>query len=327
MIEIKYDLTSYYKFLEQVAKSLDVKIINNTVIIPESTGTGYIKYIEVATGADALLSSFRLNRDLLVERKKTNREFYTFACDIVSNSDEFSMTIESDTFRHDKNDVSVMYLTSYLYDVGYFIKRDSLVRSVRIHLLPDWMKKNLGFDKKREVIQQYLELKTAGILFKKPDAESRQLMTDIFTTGDTDHPPLFYHSRLLSLLEKFSSWLTPEIINRHTALDISKVDIEKIRKIEALLTADLTAPPMTIAQLAKTIAVSESKLKTLFKAVYGLPIYEYFQKHRMEKARVMILSKEYSIKDVGYALGYVNLSNFTLAFKKQFGQLPSDLLK
>jgi len=47
----------------------------------------------------------------------------------------------------------------------------------------------------------------------------------------------------------------------------------------------------------------------------------------MEKARVMLLSREYSIKDVGYAVGFVNLSNFTLAFKKQFGQLPSDLLK
>jgi AraC-like DNA-binding protein len=202
-----------------------------------------------------------------------------------------------------------------------------MVNSVRILLTPEWMKKNLRFDEKKEIVQQYLELKTAGVLFKKPDAESRQIMTGLFDSDVIKQTPLFYHSRLLWLLEKFSSWLTPEIMSQPNAVHISRSDIEKIRKIETCLTTDFSVPPLTIAKLAKTIAVSESKLKTLFKAVYGLPIYEYFQKHRMERARVMLLSKEYSIKDVGYASGYVNLSNFTLAFKKQFGQLPSDLLK
>ncbi len=47
----------------------------------------------------------------------------------------------------------------------------------------------------------------------------------------------------------------------------------------------------------------------------------------MKKARLMLLSGDYSIKDVGYKLGYSNLSNFTLAFKKEFNQLPSIVLK
>ena len=47
----------------------------------------------------------------------------------------------------------------------------------------------------------------------------------------------------------------------------------------------------------------------------------------MQKARIMLLTGEHSIKDVGYTLGYANLSNFTLAFKKEFKMLPSDLLK
>ena len=75
------------------------------------------------------------------------------------------------------------------------------------------------------------------------------------------------------------------------------------------------------------VAMSDSKLKKIFKMVYGLPIYEYFQKHRMQRARLMLLSGSYSIKDVGYTLGYSNLSNFTLAFKKEFNKLPSEITK
>ena len=58
-----------------------------------------------------------------------------------------------------------------------------------------------------------------------------------------------------------------------------------------------------------------------------MPPYEYFQKQRMQKAMTLLKSGEHSIKDVGYTLGYANLSNFTLAFKKVYGVLPSVITK
>jgi AraC-like DNA-binding protein len=88
----------------------------------------------------------------------------------------------------------------------------------------------------------------------------------------------------------------------------------------------VTILPPTIKELAREAAMSESKLKKIFKTVYGLPPYEYYQRQRMEKARLMLLSGNYSVKDIGYTLGYANLSNFTLAFKKVFGKVPSQLL-
>ena len=45
----------------------------------------------------------------------------------------------------------------------------------------------------------------------------------------------------------------------------------------------------------------------------------------MLKAKQLIASKKFSIKEVGTQLGFKNLSNFTLAFKKQFNKLPSEL--
>ncbi len=107
----------------------------------------------------------------------------------------------------------------------------------------------------------------------------------------------------------------------------SKNDILLAQKIETIITNDITIVPPTIKELARGIAVSESKLKKIFKIVYGLPPYEYYQRQRMQKAKQMLLSGDYSIKDVGYTLGYSNLSNFTLAFKKEFGALPRDVLK
>jgi AraC-like DNA-binding protein len=326
MIALQYELTTYKKFLEDIAAFLDLPIIDNTLHFPEKTGSGYMRLIVLPEGVEAILSHFRLNHDFLLERKKDNREYYTFCCEEIKETTEFSMTIESDTFQVKDDSRSAMYLTSFLYDVGYSLKSNSIASSVRVLLTPEWIKNHLGFDKKEGVLQQYLELKTAGVLYKKVDGDSAHIMNELLKERQTANL-LFYHSRILRLVDTFSNWLTEEILRRPKTTNISADDIERIRKIESLLTSDLSIPPPTIPQLAKSIAISESKLKTLFKAVYGLPTYEYFQKHRIEKARVMLLSGKYSIKDVGYAVGYANLSNFTLAFKKQFNQLPSDLLK
>jgi AraC-like DNA-binding protein len=326
MIALQYELTTYKKFLDDIAGFLGLPVVDNTLRFPEKIGSGFMKVIDLPGGVEAILSHFRLYHDFLLERKKTDREYYTFCCEELKEVTEFSMTIESDTFELKENSQSAMYLTSFLYDVGYALKSNGIASSVRVLLTPDWVKNYLGFDKKEETLQQYLELKTAGILYKKVDAHSAFIMNELLRDSQPGHL-LFYHSRILRLMDTFSNWLTEETLRRPVTMNISAADINRIRKVERELTGDFSVPAPTIPELAKLVAISESKLKTLFKAVYGLPPYEYFQKHRMEKARLMLLSKTYSIKDVGYAVGYANLSNFTLAFKKQFNQLPSEMLK
>ena len=60
--------------------------------------------------------------------------------------------------------------------------------------------------------------------------------------------------------------------------------------------------------------------------MYGSTLYEYFQKSRMQRAKVLMLTHKYSIKEIGSQLGYSNLSNFSIAFKKEFKHLPSHFL-
>jgi len=56
-------------------------------------------------------------------------------------------------------------------------------------------------------------------------------------------------------------------------------------------------------------------------------LYEYYNRHRLEKARGLLQSGEYSVKEVGLDIGFSNLSNFAKAFKKEFGILPNEMLR
>jgi len=54
---------------------------------------------------------------------------------------------------------------------------------------------------------------------------------------------------------------------------------------------------------------------------------ESVRRNRLEKAKEMLKTGNYSVKQVGYDIGFSNLSNFAKAFKKEFGILPKDIRK
>jgi AraC-like DNA-binding protein len=187
------------------------------------------------------------------------------------------------------------------------------------------MKQYLKLPSIEDVLEKYISMKTENIWYKPVDAASREILQEIL--NNKNESLLYYQNRLMRMVEIFFNWLQNDSAYYSIKSTVSRDDIEAAQKIEGILTDNAIVIPPTIKELSRKVAMSDSKLKKIFKSVYGLPIYEYFQKHRMQKARLMLLSGNYSIKDVGYSLGYSNLSNFTLAFKKEFHKLPSEITK
>jgi AraC-like DNA-binding protein len=143
---------------------------------------------------------------------------------------------------------------------------------------------------------------------------------------DAAFETLVIQNRVMLLLERFFTRIYNKMSDMHFDVKLSNEDINRLKAIEKELVKDFSVEPPGIAKLARMAAMSPSKLKNSFKEVYGLPVYQYYQKHRMNKAKAMLLSRKYTVKEVGMDLGYSNLSNFAKAFKKSFDQLPSHLL-
>ena len=80
----------------------------------------------------------------------------------------------------------------------------------------------------------------------------------------------------------------------------------------------------SISKLARIAQMSGTKLKQRFKQVYGYRLYEFYNKQRLEKAKELI-SKGITPKEAGYSIGFSDVSNFTKAFKKEYGYTPGTL--
>ncbi|AZI27428.1 AraC family transcriptional regulator [Pedobacter sp. G11] len=101
-------------------------------------------------------------------------------------------------------------------------------------------------------------------------------------------------------------------------------DTERIEFAAQLIRENLNKP-FTIVELARKASINQTKLKEGFKSVFGNTVFGYLQEIRMNKARHYLLDKNLSVQEISYMVGYQNISNFSIAFKKTFGYPPTKL--
>lgn len=321
MHTIEFSHINFEELLQQYSKHFATKIKDNFFEIPTSIGKGYLKYIPLSNGLQVLIKDFILNDDITLQRLRVKEEFF------ILRLDEISLTVK-DKKTNDEETKSSVLLANSAFDWIFLLKKHTHLRSINILFSKEWLHDFLDKERNIGYVKKYLSLKLATFNYESLNVEYKRLMYEILNCNEhTPFESLVVQNRVMLLIERFFSRIFIKINDTNFDLKVSEDDLQRLVKVEEELVKDYSVPPPGIPKLARMAAMSSSKLKIIFKDIYGLPIYQYFQKHRMNKAKAMLLSQKYTVKEVGLEIGYSNLSNFAKAFKKSFDQLPSDLLE
>ncbi len=129
---------------------------------------------------------------------------------------------------------------------------------------------------------------------------------------------LYLKSRALELLSHVLADQSPVPCRTH----LSSYETECLKRARTMLITDLEKPA-SIRQLAQTVGLSESKLKSGFKALFGQTVYGYFKAYRVDLGRQRLLESDDSVSEIATSVGYTNISHFSAAFKERHGVTPS----
>ena len=325
MLEFTFNISEHDQMLDHLAKQLGVEVKDDILRFPGKLGVGYMRREKLPNKLDGLVYDFKLNDDFWLNRKKSDKEYYVFICQEVIHNTKLITEVDKSKVEERSPELSHMFLVSFLSDLRQFIPVHSEVRGIRVFISPEWLTSHLRIDKMEDVLHRYLQLKAKSVHMKEMDVASRQLMHEIMNPPEDLHTDVhaYLQNRITMILENFFSWLHHHL-GETKGKGISKMDIERMMLVEKNLLADLALAP-SLEQLARSVAISVTKLKTLFRQVYGLPPYEYFQQHRMLKAKDLLLNTDMPVNKIGAELGYRNMSNFILAFRKVFHVNPGEL--
>lgn len=328
MIELKFDNQDFVGMHQQIAATLNAPIKDNLFSIPEAHGSGWVWAENLSSGISVIASDTKLNKDITINRDATEEQYFSIQFTEVDG--EKLNVLPSKICKDGKQIImlqSYVTLTHTLAPTTYIIPAGLRVRNFKFIFNTAQLSSLIGSDAAEKIIAQYFAL---TLLKERPeiiDVEYRKILDELMQQKIYQPLKLTYiQNRVLLLLERF---IQKQMVQKSVAVIKPKLgnsEVERLMKAESLLVRDYSAAPPTITKLSKICAMSATKLKNDFKSLYGVPIYEYYQKNRLAKAKSVLLEGNYNIKEVGMMVGYSNLSHFAAAFKKEFGVLPSTML-
>ena len=130
-------------------------------------------------------------------------------------------------------------------------------------------------------------------------------------------------SRLIKNRELIrEKYITHNFMVEITQSNLSKDD-EFIVMLRQLLEQNLSVSDFNVKKLSEDLNISTTHLYRKLKALTGLSPVEFIRVFKLQKACEMLSNTNQSIKEIGYGLGFNNLSYFVKCFREQFGVTPT----
>jgi AraC-like DNA-binding protein len=111
---------------------------------------------------------------------------------------------------------------------------------------------------------------------------------------------------------------------RRPAASVSPRHRALAREVEIMLSREY-ARRLSLVDLAGRLGTSVYHLCRVFRAVTGSTMHQYRQRLRLRAALEALTSGNVTITDIAVDLGFPSHSQFTMAFRLEFGVLPSTL--
>lgn len=319
---------NYEELVVDFAKGLDIPVRDNQVCLPETLGKGFIRGVNLDNGVSVLMAEAVLRNDLVLERPVSKEEaFYILHFHEIQQGKGTEWTVAHHKTVAEEGIQTGVHLGSSLHTRKYAFLKDAHIRTVNIIIPKNWVYKIVPAEGSAALLEHFIAAEEPIPHLELMDIEYRLILKELLRQQLTEPlRQLYISNRVMLLIEKFFNRLYHKDMNGNTEKKRGSAELQRLVQVEQVLIDAVHSMPPTIEQLAKMAAMSSTKLKSLFKEVFGMPVYEYYQYHRMQVAKEMLLTRNHTVKEVGRQVGYQNISHFAAAFKKIHKLLPSQLL-
>jgi AraC-like DNA-binding protein len=302
--------------LKRLAQLLGTEVKNRRVEIPDKFGNGYCAGFVFNEHIRMLILNYELNENLVVENPDINTSGRMI---LFKFQNIFPKKEIVSTGKRLKTIPSVLIGTSRM-NTDVIIPVDTNTATINIEVDANYLNGLFDLSEKSPVLQSLLQ-NTQPLLFEQVIYPSLQKIMDEIVTESVDETFELFFLRIKA--EELVCRLLMELEKRDEkhlyALNIR--DIQAIYKVKEQMLEHLETPPV-IKELAVCANMSPSKLKRLFKQIFGNSIFSYYQEFRMKEAARLLKEEKLTVSDVGYKLGFINLSHFSRVFKEHIGIKP-----
>ena len=179
--------------------------------------------------------------------------------------------------------------------------------------VPQPRQRYLGFSaaEGRRLFQQFSSLPERQF---RAASSIKKTLRDIFSAFEDDNT-----LRLVNLQNLLLRFLLDVLDSSRQSRPTAS---EEICKVQQFIAAN-TDKMLSLRQLAEIADLSQSRLKTRFKAEVGIPPADYIMREKVEKAKHLLQTTRQNITQIAMGLGFSSTQYFAVTFKRYTGKTPS----
>lgn len=302
--------------MKQFARAIGATVEGRYFSIPESKGGGYITGFSWENNELRIgVRNYFLHEEILMERTNEMDEGEASVLFVLSGIFPSLIPTEKQPLPEEASVLVCMQTVSS----ALTMPSNTFFKSIVIAVTREYLQKLFG-----NIVHPVI----VNILEGKENFAYETGITSemIKTASEILHPPVSENleSHFCKLkCEELLCYIFALLIQRE-AVPTSGMHIEDIKAIYAIklrLQSQLDKAP-NIGLLAKEAHMSEPKLRKLFNQTFGKNVFEYYQSMRMQEAARLLKEKQLTVSEVGYQLGFTNLSHFSRVFEQHIGMKP-----
>ena len=289
--------------------------------LPSYIGNGTVTRMRIRPGMEIVISNMTLKQDLKLHVQEACRIFelnYSVSGEIYCSWNGKEHYTSEQTGN-----------VCYLEDVQIYMEKKANIpiRSLEIRLCPDQLFRYLDDEDDRDKVETLL-LRFKGSIdhYQVSPAIQRCVHDLIDCTYRGALRRLYLESKVMEFIALFGEEHIDKSFFWRRKFSLRPDDIDRLKEVRWLAVNHLEKP-LSIRELARRTGLNEFKLKKGFRELFGMTVFEFVRKERMKKALWLMESKGMNVGETAISLGYSNVSNFTTAFRKQYGCNPSEYLK
>jgi AraC-like DNA-binding protein len=323
----EYELNDLFDYAQMLSRAIDTPVIDDELIYPKDIAIGGCKVFKVNDYISFQLTHYTAVKKMVFKRLPSLSEH------VAVSIMDFSFS-KCPVHKHNCNEIFVesnslgsAQCKSTTIPETIIMQPGDEIKIVFVLLKENWINHVLRNDDVKNKFTTYLNDTKANVRKEFLNPEQLKLVDEIFNhTYIRPLAQIYYESRVLNLIESLLSEILAKKDDEDQHLHTNTEDIKIIQKAEVYISNNIDKPFAGVDYISKMCFMSRTKFINLFQRIYGMSSYDYYQKKRLNLAYVSLKTGKHSVADIAENIGYSSVSNFTTAFKKEFGMLPKELL-
>jgi AraC-like DNA-binding protein len=305
----EFEVGKAFHFSAAFAERFGMPVANDRVYLPGDLGNGFIQEVYPGNDLALCIHHYELKQDFILKR--------------CSSPSATMLTMKFDCGRSlakplfpDSRGCEVEFGT------GNFFTELRLPANQAINFMVIGTSRQVLLDMVQPDADSYIAAtirdNESFVLHEGMTREMEHVLKQLsIIKEDTKLAALLYKTKAQELIYLLFTKLL--LRGERNLLTISQADAEKIYEVRSAILADLSKTP-SLPQLAGRVGISLTKMKELFRHIFGDSIYNYYQAARMAEAAELL--NNLSVSETGYKVGFTNLSHFTRLFEKHHQVKP-----